>query len=125
MDSGLAGKSPRPGMTAYDAVPRKCQQTSESDPALKTGCLPCGLTLLFMQPWYVSRFYGQLSMLEARIRRAGAILATTCPSSGEFEASIMRARYEGLLDLNYISRMRICLGVLAVTALAALCLILA
>jgi hypothetical protein len=79
----------------------------------------------FMQPWYVSRFYGQLNMLEARIERAGAILAGASPSTGKFEASMIRARYEGLLDPNYISRMRILLGMVAVTGLAALCLILA
>jgi hypothetical protein len=28
---------------------------------------------LMVQPWCVSRFYGQLSMIEARIERAGSI----------------------------------------------------
>jgi hypothetical protein len=78
----------------------------------------------FMQSWCVSRFYGQLSMLEARIERAGATLARACPSTGRFEASVMRARYEGLLDANYISRMRVLLGITAVAGLATLCLML-
>jgi hypothetical protein len=78
----------------------------------------------FMQSWCVSRFYGQLSMLEARIERAGTILASACPSTGKFDASVLRARYEGLLDPNYISRMRVLLGMVAVTGLAALCLML-
>jgi hypothetical protein len=76
-----------------------------------------------VQPWCVSRFYGQLSMLEARIERAGVILASACPSTGKFEASVIRAQYEGLLDPNYISRLRVLLGLIAVTGLAALCLI--
>jgi hypothetical protein len=76
-----------------------------------------------MQPWCVSRFYGQLSMLEARIERAGVVLASAFPSTGKFDASVVRARYEALLDPNYISRLRAPLGLIAVTGLAALCLI--
>jgi hypothetical protein len=76
-----------------------------------------------VQPSCVSRFYGQLNMLEARIERAGVILARTCPSTGKFEVSVVRARYEGLLDPNYISRLRLLLGLIAVMGLAALCLI--
>jgi len=78
-----------------------------------------------VQPWCVSRFYGQLSMLEASIERAGTTLAGAYASVGKFEAEAVRARYERLLDPSHISTMRVLLGMIALTGLAALCLILA
>ena len=76
------------------------------------------LRCLMVQPWCVSRFYGQLSMLQARIERAGVILASAGPSTGKCEASVVRVRYEGPLDPNYISRLRVLLGLIVVTGLA-------
>jgi len=78
-----------------------------------------------VQPWCVSRFYGQLSMLAASMDRAATTLAGAYASVGEIDSSIVRARYERLLDPNHISTMRALLGMIAVTSLAALCLILA
>jgi len=78
-----------------------------------------------VQPWCVSRFYGQLSMLEASMDRAGTTLAGAYASVEELDSAIVRARYERLLDPSHISTIRALLGLIAVTSLAALCLILA
>lgn len=77
-----------------------------------------------VQPRCVSRFYGQLSMLEARIERAGVMLSGARSSTGKCEAAEVLARYEELFDPVHISQMRRLLGAVAVTGLAALCLML-
>ena len=77
-----------------------------------------------VQSWGVSRFYGQLSVLEASVERAGATLARTFSSTGKLEPAVVRARYEALLGPRYISRMRVLLCATAVAALAVLLLIL-
>jgi len=77
-----------------------------------------------VQSWGVSRFNGQLSMLEASVERAGATLARAFSSTGKCEAAVVRARYEALLAPRYFSRMRVLLCATAVSALAALLFIL-
>ena len=92
---------------------------------LKTGCLPCRpYTAAMMQSWGVSRFNGQLSMLEASIERAGTALACAFSSTGKIDAAVIRARHDALLDPRYLAQMRILLGATAVSALAVLLLIL-
>jgi hypothetical protein len=77
-----------------------------------------------MQSPGVSRYYGQLSMIEASIERAGVAFACAFPSAGKFEAAVIRARHEALLDPRYIAQMRVLLCATAVSALAVLLLIL-
>ena len=78
-----------------------------------------------MQSWRISRFNGQLSMLEACIERAGAALACASRSSDEFEAAAVRARREaGRFGPWYVAQMRLILCATAVSALAVLLLML-
>jgi hypothetical protein len=77
-----------------------------------------------VQPWSVSRFYGQLSTLEACIERAGATFACAFSSTGKFEAAVIRARHEACCDPRYIAQMRMLLCATAVSALAVLLLML-
>jgi hypothetical protein len=77
-----------------------------------------------MQSRCVSRFYGQLSMLEASVERAGAALAGAFSSAGKEEDSVVPRRHEGLLDPNYMFRMRVLLCATASSALVALLVIL-
>ena len=77
-----------------------------------------------MQSWGVSRFNGQLSMLEASVERAGAALACVFSSTGKIEAAVIRARHEAVYDPRYIAQMRVVLCTTMVSALAVLILIL-
>ena len=77
-----------------------------------------------VQPWCVSRFYGQLSMLEASIDRAGATLACAFSTTGKLETAVVRTRYEALLDPRCVFGMRVVLCATVVSALAVLLLIL-
>jgi hypothetical protein len=77
-----------------------------------------------VQSWGVSRFNGQLSMLEASVERAGAALAYAFSSTGKIEAAVIRARHEAVYDPRYIAQMRVLLCTTAISALAVLLLIL-
>jgi hypothetical protein len=77
-----------------------------------------------VQSWGVSRFHGQLSMLELSIDRAGAALACAFWSKGKVDAALIRARHAALLDPWLIAPMRVFLCTTAVSALAVLLLIL-
>jgi hypothetical protein len=78
-----------------------------------------------MQSWRISRFNGQLSMLEASVERAGAALACACSSSDGFEAAVILARHEaGRFGPWYVAQMRLILCATAVSALAVLLLML-
>ena len=79
---------------------------------------------LMVQSWGVSRFHGQLHMLEASIDRAGAAFASSFSSTGKFEAAAIRAQRDALIDPRYIAQMRVLLCTTAVSALAVLLLIL-
>ena len=77
-----------------------------------------------MQSWGVSRFNGQLSMLELSIDRAGAALACAFWSRGQVDAALIRARHAALFDPRYFAQMRVLLCTTAISALAVLLLIL-
>jgi hypothetical protein len=77
-----------------------------------------------MQSWGVSRFNGQLAMLELSIDRAGAAFACAFSSTGRIEAAVIRARHAALFDPRYMAQMRVLLCTTAISALAVLLLIL-
>jgi len=76
-----------------------------------------------MQSWGISRFNGQLSMLELSVERAGAALACGFSSSEELEAAAIRAGREAGM-FNPIAQMHVILCATAISALAVLLLIL-
>jgi hypothetical protein len=77
-----------------------------------------------VQSWGVSRFNGQLSMLEASLQRAGASLAWAFVSKGKVRTVVIGARHEALFDAGYLAQMRVLLCATAVSALAVLILVL-
>jgi hypothetical protein len=78
-----------------------------------------------VQPWCVSRFYGQLRMLQASIENAGAILASARAPTGKSETAADHARHWGLADPDHIFLMRVLLGTVATMGVLALYLMLA
>jgi len=72
----------------------------------------------------VSRYYGQLSTLDACLDRAGATFACAFSSTGSFDAAAVRARHDACFDPGFIAQMRVLLCATAVSALAVLVLIL-
>jgi hypothetical protein len=78
-----------------------------------------------VQSWGISRFNGQLAMLEASVERAGVALACRFSSSDEYEAAMMRARRTaGPFARSFTTQMRIVLSATAVSGLAVLILML-
>jgi hypothetical protein len=79
---------------------------------------------LMVQPWRISRFNGQLSMVEASLERAGATLACAFQSQGKCAAGVVRTRRVALCDTWFIAQMRIILCATAISALAVVILML-
>jgi hypothetical protein len=77
-----------------------------------------------VQSWGVSRFNGQLSMLEASLERAGASLAWAFASKGKLKTVVIGARHDALFDPGYLAQMRVFLCATAVSALTVLILVL-